>query len=78
VASESFVHAHNLENQAIELVAQSLITDMPNTFESASAMELVGYSMAKRAADEAFAQAGFAPGAGRDDVGVIELHDCFR
>lgn len=40
-------------------------------------MDLVGYSMSKRAADEAFAQAGFKPGEGRDQVGVIELHDCF-
>ena len=78
MASEDFVHAHKLENQAIELVAQSLVTDMTSTFESASAMELVGYSMAKRAANEAFAQAGFAQGTGRDEVGVIELHDCFR
>jgi sterol carrier protein 2 len=78
VASEKFVHAHKLENQAIEFVAQSLATDMPSTFESASAMELVGYSMTKRVADEAFAQAGFAPGTGRDEVGVVELHDCFR
>ncbi|KAF9511820.1 hypothetical protein BS47DRAFT_1330736 [Hydnum rufescens UP504] len=77
VASEKFVHAHKLENQAIEFVAQSLATDMPSTFESASAMELVGYSMTKRVADEAFSQAGFAPGTGRDEVGVVELHDCF-
>lgn len=40
-------------------------------------MELVAYGMIKRCADKAFAQAGFAPGHGRDEVGVIELHDCF-
>lgn len=34
-------------------------------------MDLVGYSMSKRAADEAFAQAGFKPGEGRDQVGVL-------
>ncbi len=77
VASESFVHAHKLENQAIEIVAQALTTDKPPTFQSGSAMEMVGYSMSKDAADRVFAQAGFAPGEGRDQVGVIELHDCF-
>lgn len=77
VASEDFVHAHKLENQAIEIVAQALETDHPATFDSESAIELVGYGMTKRCADKVFAQAGFAPGQGRDEVGVIELHDCF-
>ena len=36
-------------------------------------MDSVGYGMTRRLADEVFAQAG----ASRDDVGVIELHDCF-
>ncbi|KAF8554286.1 thiolase-like protein [Imleria badia] len=77
VASEDFVHAHKLENQAIEIVAQAMETDEPATFDSDSALELVAYGMSKRCADKVFAQAGFAPGQGRDEVGVIELHDCF-
>ncbi|THH09420.1 hypothetical protein EW145_g2031 [Phellinidium pouzarii] len=77
VASEAFVYRHNLENQAIEIVGQQLSTDLPSTFDSRSAMELVGYSMSKDAADQAFAQAGFKEGDGRDLVGVVELHDCF-
>lgn len=77
VASEAFVHSHALENQAIEIVGQSLATDQPGTFDSRSAMELVGYSMSRNAADRAFAQAGFGEGEGRDLVGVVELHDCF-
>lgn len=40
-------------------------------------MEVVGYGMTRRCADKVFAQAGFAPGKGRDEVGVVELHDCF-
>ncbi len=40
-------------------------------------MELVGSSMSKHAADNAFAQAGFEECASRDLVGVVELHDCF-
>ncbi|EJD04477.1 thiolase-like protein [Fomitiporia mediterranea MF3/22] len=77
VASEAFVHAHGLENQAIEIIGQQLSTDFPSTFDSKSAMELVGSSMTKDAADKAFAQAGFKQGQGRDQVGVVELHDCF-
>ncbi|KAK7035272.1 hypothetical protein VNI00_012039 [Paramarasmius palmivorus] len=77
VASEDFVHKHHLENQAIEIVAQALTTDYPAVFESKSAMEVVGYSMTKNCADKVFTEAGFASGKGRDEVGVVELHDCF-
>jgi sterol carrier protein 2 len=40
-------------------------------------MEVVGYSMTKNCADQVFKAAGFQDGEGRDEVGVIELHDCF-
>ncbi|TFY57082.1 hypothetical protein EVG20_g8681 [Dentipellis fragilis] len=73
LASESFVHAHGLENQAIEIVAQGLQTDTPDAFKGDDAMNVVGYGMSKRCADAVFAQAG----ASREDVGVVELHDCF-
>lgn len=71
------MHSHKLENQAIEIVSTVLCTDEAVTFESRSAMELVGFSMTQRAADIAFQQAGFEKGQGRDQVGVLELHDCF-
>jgi len=54
-----------------------MVTDGASTFESKSAMELVGFSMTKTAADRVFKAAGFGPGEGRDEVGVVELHDCF-
>jgi sterol carrier protein 2 len=73
LANESFVHEHKLENQAIELVATGLGTDYPDAFAGRSAMETVGYRMTQRLADKIFTQAG----ASRDDVGVVELHDCF-
>ncbi|KZV61374.1 thiolase-like protein [Peniophora sp. CONT] len=73
VASASFVHAHNLENQSIEIVSQALATDTPDAFTGADAMAVVGYGMTKRAADAVFSQAN----ASRSDVGVVELHDCF-
>ncbi|KAJ3574981.1 hypothetical protein NP233_g1404 [Leucocoprinus birnbaumii] len=77
VASEEFVHKHGLENQAIEVVATHLSTDGPSTFEGRSPMDVVGYQMTKNCADKVFKDAGFAPGEGRDQVGVVELHDCF-
>ncbi|KAJ3893084.1 putative thiolase [Lentinula edodes] len=77
VASEDFVHAHGLENQAIEIVAQALTTDNPLAYESNSAMEVVGYTMSKNCTDQVFKDAGFKEGEGRDQVGVVELHDCF-
>jgi len=73
VADEAFVRANALENQAIELVATGLGTDVPGAFDGRSAMDTVGYGMTRRLADKLFAQAG----ASRDEVGVIELHDCF-
>jgi sterol carrier protein 2 len=77
IATEEFVHKHGLENQAIEIVSQALVTDQAMTFNSRSAMELVGYGMSKVGADTVFENAGFKEGSGRDEVGVVELHDCF-
>jgi len=77
IASEGFVHQHGLENQAIEVAGNALGTDGLETFEERSAMELVGFTMTRRCADEVFSQAGFPRGEGRDEVAVIELHDCF-
>jgi sterol carrier protein 2 len=77
IASEDFVHTHNLENQAIEIIAQALTTDGPETYDSRSPMEMVGYGMTRVCAENVFQAAGFARGEGRDQVGVAELHDCF-
>jgi sterol carrier protein 2 len=77
VASEDFVRQRGLENQAIEIVGNALVTDGVQTFEARSAMEVVGFSMTQRCADVVFSQAGFSQGEGRDQVAVIELHDCF-
>ena len=77
IASEDFVHACKLENQAIEIIGNALVTDGVETFEARTAVELVGFSMTRRCADEVFSQAGFSEGGGRDQVAVVELHDCF-
>jgi len=77
IASEDFVHKHGLDNQAIEIMGNALVTDGVETFEIRSAIEVVGFAMTQRCADEVFSQAGFPKGEGRDQVAVIELHDCF-
>ncbi|HSX66875.1 lipid-transfer protein [Nocardioides sp.] len=73
LASEKFVEEHDLWDQAVEIIGQSMVTDMESTFTDKSAQSLVGKEMSRRAAQEVYAQAGITP----DDVSVIELHDCF-
>lgn len=73
LANEEFVHKHGLENQAIELVATALQTDTLSAYENRDAMDIVGYGMTRSCADKVFADAN----ASREDVGVVELHDCF-
>ncbi len=73
VVSEEFVDLHDLSSQAVEIVGQSLVTDVPGTFEKQSLRTLVGADMSAVAARNVYEQAGFGP----DDVDVIELHDCF-
>jgi len=73
LASERFVDEHGLGDQAVEIVGQAMVTDVPGTLESQSAITLVGAEMTRRAARAVYEQAGIGP----DDVDVIELHDCF-
>ncbi len=73
LASERFVDEHGLGPQAVEIVGQAMVTDVPGTLESGSAIALVGAGMTRRAASQVYEQAQL----GADDVDVIELHDCF-
>jgi acetyl-CoA acetyltransferase len=73
VASERFVEERGLGDRAIEIVAQSMVTDMPSTFHDRSAISLVGAKMSEKAARHVYEQAE----AGPDEIRVIELHDCF-
>ena len=72
VCSESFASAHGLSN-AITIKAQTMTTDFDSTFDSHSMIKLIGYDMAKAAADSVFEAAGVGP----EDIQVCELHDCF-
>uniref|UniRef100_A0A665VK63 Sterol carrier protein 2 n=1 Tax=Echeneis naucrates TaxID=173247 RepID=A0A665VK63_ECHNA len=73
LASEAFVRKHHLENQAVEIVAQEMVTDLTSTFEENSCIKMVGYDMSRLAAKKCYEAAGLKP----SDVDVVELHDCF-
>jgi acetyl-CoA acyltransferase len=73
LASERFVDEHGLWERAVEIVGQSMVTDMSSSFEDRSAISVVGGKMTARAAADVYEQSGVGP----DEVDVIELHDCF-
>jgi acetyl-CoA acyltransferase len=73
VCDEDFVAEHDLADQAVEIVAQTMVTDFSSTFGDGSAMSLVGAKLTEAAAREVYEQAEVGP----EDVDVIELHDCF-
>jgi acetyl-CoA acetyltransferase len=73
VASEEFVDKHAMAGQAVEIVAQAMVTDLESTFNDRSAITIVGADMSRQAARKVYEQADIGP----DDIDVIELHDCF-
>ena len=56
----------------VYIAAQAMATDLPGAFEE-SMIKVVGYDMAKKAADKVYEKSGLGP----KDVDVVELHDCF-
>ncbi|KAL4235785.1 sterol carrier protein 2 [Mactra antiquata] len=72
VCSEEFVIKNNLQNRAVEIVAQNMVTDLPTSF-GRSYMDLSGAGMAKLAAQKCFDESGLSS----SDVDVLEVHDCF-
>lgn len=73
VCSEEIVKKYGLADQAVEIVAQAMVTDTQATYDGGDSIHLVGYDMSKKAAEKVYAKAGVGP----NDVDVIELHDCF-
>ncbi|XP_069498279.1 sterol carrier protein 2-like [Ambystoma mexicanum] len=73
LGSEEFVRKHKLEHQAVEIVAQEMVTDLSSTFDKSSVIKAVGFDMSKHAAEKCYRKSGIKP----EDVDVIELHDCF-
>ena len=73
VCSEEIVKKYGLQDQAVEIVAQSMVTDTQATYDGGDSIHLVGYDMSRKAAEKVYERAGVGPA----DVDVIELHDCF-
>lgn len=73
LVSESWLERHpDLANQAVPILSQAMATDSPKLFNR-SAIELAGADMTRKAAAIAFKKARVSP----DNIGVVELHDCF-
>ncbi|KAI3604129.1 Acetyl-CoA acetyltransferase (plasmid) [Cupriavidus necator H850] len=72
IVSEAFAKKHGLDT-SIRIRAQAMTTDTPVAFEARDMREVVGFSMTRSAAQQVFEAAGVGP----EDIGVVELHDCF-
>lgn len=72
LCSEAFAKAHGLDMR-VQIAGQAMTSDVPGTFDQGDMMRLVGFDMARRAANQVFEQTGIGPA----DVDVVELHDCF-
>ncbi len=72
LVSERFAERHGLD-RSVSIRAQAMTTDGPSTFAAGDMMQVVGYDMARAAADAVYEAAGVGP----EDLDVVELHDCF-
>ncbi len=72
LCSEDFARRHGLDRR-VRIAAQAMTTDGPHTFGAGDMREVVGFSMAKAAANKVYEAAGVGP----QDIDVVELHDCF-
>ena len=72
LCSEAFAKSHGLDMR-VQIAGQAMTSDVPGTFDQGDMMRLVGFDMARRAANQVFEQTGIGPA----DVDVVELHDCF-
>ena len=71
VCSEGFAKKHGLD-QRVSIAGQAVTTDGVDAFGN-DMRNLIGFGMAKKAAEAAYNEAGIGP----EDVDVVELHDCF-
>lgn len=72
LCSEDFLKRHGLSG-AVRIRAQAMTTDTPTVFDAHDMREVVGFSMARNAAQKVYEAAGVGP----EDIQVVELHDCF-
>jgi len=73
LVSGDFVKKHGLEDKAVEIAGMAMVTDLTSSFDEKSCIKLVGWDMSRQAALKAYEQSGLGP----ENVGVVELHDCF-
>ena len=72
LVSEKFASQHGLRKD-VRIAAQAMTTDTASTFGSGDMMQVVGFDMARAAANSVYQAAGVGP----EDLDVVELHDCF-
>ena len=72
LVSERFAKKHGLRT-GVQILAQSLTTDPPASFDPPSMLSYVGTHMTRSAANKVYEKAGIGP----EDIDVCELHDCF-
>ena len=72
LCSDEFAKKHGIE-RPVYIAAQAMTTDFPSTFEEKSMIKMIGYDMAKSAAEQLYEKTGTGP----KDIQVVELHDCF-
>lgn len=73
MVSERWLKRHEeMRGKAVGIRGMAMTTDLKSTYKG-SAMSLLGYDMTRLAAERAFREAGVKA----EDVGAVELHDCF-
>jgi acetyl-CoA acyltransferase len=72
LVSGDYARTHGLDAR-VAIKAQAMATDSDSTFTGKSMVSVVGYDMAKSAAQVVYEDAGVDP----FDIPVVELHDCF-
>jgi sterol carrier protein 2 len=72
LVSEKFAREHGLRSD-VRIRAQAMTTDTASTFGAGDMMQVVGFDMARDAANKVYEAAGIGP----EDIDVVELHDCF-
>ncbi len=71
VCSTDFARRHGTDT-TVSIRAQALTTDTAETF-TGDMVKVVGFDMAQAAANQVYEESGVGP----EDIGVVELHDCF-
>ncbi|EHP42743.1 lipid-transfer protein [Cupriavidus basilensis OR16] len=72
LVSEAFAKKHGLDT-TVRIRAQAMTTDTPDSFGTRDMRDVVGFGMTRSAARQVYEAAGVGP----EDIGVVELHDCF-